>query len=323
MIKWCSYWVLVAFFIAGCDKTEEEPSLEEKQRLEIQKYIVDSGQEEVWTYDEEAGFAYKVIAQGVPSNGDVYSIFYSIRDFSGDPVDDNIGAEPIRLKRENGSTFPLGLEEAIKFKNGDGYLMSEGGIYEFIFPSSLAYMELGLGLIEPNAIAIIEITVERVEQESDIFTGEAFDIQQYIEDNDFNKDPDSLINAIPYEVVVYKTRLSDAGEEVSSGGTVNITVSSCTTLAGSSVPFESPEAFIIGEEILIKGLELGLQQMKVGEVAKIIMTSRYAYGASVQTVPHTIDFKNLLLEEGIIPEYGASIEPYTPLVFEVEVLSIE
>ena len=325
-IKWCSYWVLLFFLIPGCDKAEEEPSLEEKQRLDIQKYI-DSGEEEAWRYDEEAGFAYKVIAPGVPRNGEVFSIFYSIKNFNGDPVDDNLGDEAIRLKRENGSTFPLGLEEAINYKADDGYLMSEGGIYEFIFPSSLAYMDLGRsgagGAILPDSIAIIEISVERVDREDDIFTMEALDIQQYIEDNDFNTRADSLIILEYGELVVYKTRIDDAGAEVTLGGTVNIIVSSCADLTGSSVPIESPEAFVIGEEILIKGIELGLQQMKVGEVAKIIMTSRYAYGASVQSVPHTAEFKNLLVKEGFIPEYGASIEPYIPLVFEVEVLSIE
>jgi len=71
-------------------------------------------------------------------------------------------------------------------------------------------------------------------------------------------------------------------------------------LSGGNKPFE----FTIGQEgQVIEGLKLALYRLKKGEKAKIILPSRLAFGSKGSS--------------------NGSIAPYTPLLYEVEIIDVK
>ncbi|RZC45583.1 hypothetical protein C5167_038532 [Papaver somniferum] len=68
-------------------------------------------------------------------------------------------------------------------------------------------------------------------------------------------------------------------------------------------PGQTPFTFKIGHGLVIKGWDEGVMGMQVGEVARLQCTPDYAYGASG------------------FPAWG--IEANSPLIFEIEVLSVK
>ncbi|KAG9450796.1 hypothetical protein H6P81_010761 [Aristolochia fimbriata] len=68
-------------------------------------------------------------------------------------------------------------------------------------------------------------------------------------------------------------------------------------------PGQKPFTFKIGQGSVIKGWDEGVMGMQVGEVARLHCSPDYAYGP------------------GGFPAWG--IQPNSPLVFEIEVLSVE
>lgn len=68
-------------------------------------------------------------------------------------------------------------------------------------------------------------------------------------------------------------------------------------------PGQKPFTFNVGMGTVIKGWDEGVLDMNIGEVARLECTPDYAYGASGFTA------------------WG--IQPNSPLIFEIEVLSVQ
>ena len=79
----------------------------------------------------------------------------------------------------------------------------------------------------------------------------------------------------------------------------------------------SPFEFTLGGTSTIEGFEEGMKQMSEGEKALIIIPSHLAYGESFQIVPAQI--KDDLIDKDLIRD---SIDPFSPLVFEVELVEV-
>ncbi len=65
-------------------------------------------------------------------------------------------------------------------------------------------------------------------------------------------------------------------------------------------------SFVMGQGNVIKGLEEAIRRMRVGEKGFVFIPASQAYG-----------------EEGLVIQGSRVISPYTPLVFDVEVVSVE
>ena len=68
---------------------------------------------------------------------------------------------------------------------------------------------------------------------------------------------------------------------------------------------------------MIEGFEEGIELMQEGEKALLIMPSNLAYGESFQVVPAQI--REDLIDKELIRE---SVEPFSPLIFEVELVDV-
>jgi FKBP-type peptidyl-prolyl cis-trans isomerase FkpA len=93
------------------------------------------------------------------------------------------------------------------------------------------------------------------------------------------------------------------GAEVKKGDKVLINYSGCFLNGKKFDASPKPIEFTLGEEgQLLKGMALGLEKMKAGGKAKIIIPSQLAYGAEGSTT-------------GIV-------QPFTTLIYEVELLKV-
>lgn len=95
------------------------------------------------------------------------------------------------------------------------------------------------------------------------------------------------------------------GEKAKSGDKVSVHYTGTLKdgeIFDSSLERKTPFSFILGEDQVIKGWDLGVLNMKIGEKRKLIIPSNLAYG-----------------ERGTP---GGPIPPNATLIFEVELLSI-
>lgn len=315
-IKWCSYWVLVAFLIPGCDKAEENPSAPAKQDLAIQEYL---NSNEIDFIQEDEFYYYKIQPNDDGRDqisGKILSIYYTLRTLDGVVVDQHqFPAEPVRLLQGAGTVYPTGLNEGLKF-------MREGEVFGFLFPSHLAYGNIGVNdILPPNSIVAFEVELVKIENPGEVFASEYAAITDYLVENGLS-DPDTIIN-FKSGLRMIMTEIDNLATQVLSGDDVGINWIGYYLNGGSFGGYTGNDIFEFetGKEIVVDGLEEGVMNMRLGESAILAMPSELAYGPSVTVIPQSLT--ELLIKREIIPTYARQIPPFTPLIFEVEVRTIQ
>jgi len=198
--------------------------------------------------------------------------------------------------------FGMGLENYLnKGHQGDKFTL--------IIPSEMAFGARGSqGIVPPYSP--IEYTCEIL----DTYTEKEFQAKKTAEElkakNEEKKAiskyiKDNKISAKPDENGIYKIVMKEGnGKQVANGNKVSVHYNGYL-LSGkkfdSSYDRKTPFDFVIGQGSVIRGWDLAVLNMKVGEKSKFIIPSVLAYGPSGS---------------------GAEIAPFTTLVFEIEVLGI-
>ena len=201
------------------------------------------------------------------------------------------------------------------FDEGIGY-MTAGGQAKFIVPSEMAFGAAGRGAIIPPFstlvydVEVVDVTTkseaekqkeaELKQKEMQIDQakiGEAAKLKKYIEANHITVTPTA---SGLYYIEIEK----GTGPKAEAGKKVKVHYTG-TLLDGtkfdSSVDRGAPFSFGLGQGQVIKGWDEGIAMMNVGGKAKLIIPSSLAYGPS---------------DMGTIP-------PYSPLVFDVELIEVE
>lgn len=194
------------------------------------------------------------------------------------------------------------------------FLMKEGEIYTFAFQyDSIKKVQQLPPFFKPNEYAYykVEITkaqsTEEYNKEQEALAKEQMRINdslqliemdlvlEYLKQNE--------ISNIPFDDIYYKKLSSGSGEKPQANDQVKVHYTG-KFLDGrvfdSSIPRKEPLSFTIGKGQMIKGFEIGVKLMQKGEKAVIVIPSALAYGAR---------------QRGEIP-------PYSPLVFELELVEI-
>jgi len=160
------------------------------------------------------------------------------------------------------------------------------------------------GLVEMN-VKIVRILTkeeyEKIQNLADPDVNEQLLIQRYIEKNNFKTKPDST-------GIYFIEQLIGKGAQPKLGNTLVVKYTGMLfnkhIFDSNGSTKDSYFSFTWGQsEQLIPGLILALSGMKVGGKAKIILPSPLAFGANGSTT-------------GIVP-------PHTPVIYEVELISIE
>ena len=170
----------------------------------------------------------------------------------------------------------------------------------------------------------VELELLDVRSENDILEAEVSAIADYVTDNNLRdtvtyplNQPEMLANGM-----VYKRLKAGTGATPLSGQFISVTYEG--RFLDGTVFDRAPNAnvfeFYLGTGSVIPGFEAGVQRMQLQERALIVIPSYLAYRESAAVIPHNITSEVADLE--IIPSYASKVPPYTPLVFEIEVIGI-
>jgi len=308
-------WLLME--LTGCKDKDEPLPLPEEQDLAIQNYLAENEIDSATKSDQDFYYFPVVEGNSLPNSSNIISFYYTVKNMDGVVVASYTAGngEPIKAQRNTKTIYPPGLDEALQ-------ILATGDSYVFIFPSHKAYGALEVsGDLPANSIAIIEIEVVAEESINQIRQKELQLINNYISDFEISNNPDTVINLIS-GLSIIKTKRDKQAVEVPSSGTIAINWTG-KFFSGDSFGSESGFEVNMGADEVITGLEAGLNNMRLGEEAQLLIPSEMAYGASVQTVPHSAGFQDILIEKQIIPDYGAVIPPYTPLIVVVTVVEYQ
>ena len=299
-------------------QTEEEVKKEEQERnamLKIEEgeklklYLNDN---KITTKPTESGLYYIVTKKGKGSRidtGNYVKIHFTINTINGNKVfSTRDRGEPIEI--EYGKKFDTeGLEEALG-------KMKKGGKANLIVPSSIAFGEMGRGgVISPFTTLLYDVEIidvrskaefdkekalEREKQKAEnqkLMNIEKTKINKYIKDNNITSKPAK-------DGLYYIETIKGTGEKAESGKKVKVHYTlylTDGTKLQSSLDGEQPFEFTLGKGQVIRGWDEGVSMMNEGGKARFIIPSIIGYG-----------------ERG----KGKDIPPFTPLVFEVELLEV-
>ena len=244
-------------------------------------------------------------------DGDVLSIYYTMTLLNGNEIDSASatrgGAVKIGFDQSRITMAPSGLYVGLS-------TMREGEIYKFFIPSYRAYGSYSYKqLIPANAIFIIDVELVNIgsrEEQEEIEIGM---IEAYLEEQE-------VVDADNFSSGLFYKQLS-AGDGAKPGRGDNLRVHYKGTYLDGTVfdqtESNSPFEFTLGSTSVIEGFEEGIELMQEGEKALLIMPSNLAYGESFQVVPAQI--REDLIDKELIRE---SVEPFSPLIFEVELVDV-
>jgi FKBP-type peptidyl-prolyl cis-trans isomerase FkpA len=222
----------------------------------------------------------------------------------GRPVVVPIGAKP---------SFKGGIEEGFAMLSvGDSaeFQVPADSIFEktfhaqlppFIKKGTMLTFVLKMEKIQPKTEVEAEMKAKQEAQMKEMEerkTKEPMEIENYVKANNIKVKANA-------DGLYYIQTKAGSGAAATEGKTVSIEYTGkfldgrvFDTSVGKGQPLE----FQIGKNGMIKGFEQGVKMMKVGGKANIIMPSALAYGAQGM--------------QGGIP-------PYTPIMFEIELLSVK
>ncbi len=245
----------------------------------------------------------------LPKKGDMLRLHFTIEKLDGNQLFTSYAMDPIDV--EYGSEF-----ETKGFSEGIGYLRKAGKT-KLIVPSHLAYDSIGVPQVLPpfstlvyqleliDILSLEQVEKERLEKvkaEADAAEqarlNEPMLIQYYINDQKIDVEPmASGLYYIEQEV--------GTGEFPAEGSIVEVHY---TLYNIFGIPLQSSREmgqtfeFQVGVGQVIRGWEEGILLMRAGGKSRLIIPSNLAYGASKR---------------------GNDITPYSPLVFDIELVTVK
>lgn len=184
-----------------------------------------------------------------------------------------------------------------------------GDIFKAIVPSSMAFGERGVERIVPPFTTLVyncevlnvytedEYAALSKKKNDERLAKQLADIKAYVKKNGINGQPDS-------DGIYKKIIKEGSGDAIGNGKMVNVLYTGTLldgTVFDSNQNADSPFKFNIGAAQVIPGWDKMVAGMKIGEKALIVIPSDMAYGSQ---------------QKGPIPAYS-------PLAFEIEVLSVD
>jgi FKBP-type peptidyl-prolyl cis-trans isomerase len=277
-------------------QAEALEKLKSGENDEILKYVTDN---KIKVKPLESGlyFISQISGSGQKvEKGKIIAIHYSATFLNGDKLFNSKEKQKEPVYIEIGKDIEIqGLEEGV-------LKMKAGGKARLLIPSALAYGEKGIkGLIGPYSPLIYDVEVLSIipkEKYSKMMQDkEKTAIEKYLKDNNVNVGPTS--NGLFYiELKKGNGKKPVAGKKVIMHYTGMFLDGK---IFDSSVKTGMPIEFVYGKGEYIEGLEEGLSYMNAGGKARLIIPSNLAFGN----------------------EYSGNIAPFTPLLFEVELINVK
>ncbi|WKN45075.1 FKBP-type peptidyl-prolyl cis-trans isomerase [Tunicatimonas pelagia] len=316
-------WFLMGIVIGcwGCSDDSEDAGVQGEELLREQQQIIeDYLADNNINATRDGDIFYEVLTENPTGDtlarNDIIRIYYQIAVLDGQIIDERLadsGEPPVTYQfvasniiDQNNLLFPV-----LDFSIAN---MRVGEEYEFYLPSAFAYLRYSLeGVVPPDAIVRARVQLVEIVTEAQLRAEEDQLIKNYLTDNNLT-DADSLTAGVYY----VQTQEGEAdGAEASQGSRVAVRYTG-TFLDGtefdSNVSTNTLLPFTVGSNNLIDGFDIGVSQMRQGEKGTIVIPSRAAYRESVLAFPSEI-LSDLFQGDSFIP-------PYTTLVFDIELVSV-
>ncbi|MBO0937236.1 FKBP-type peptidyl-prolyl cis-trans isomerase [Fibrella sp. HMF5335] len=284
-----------AAFFLSCKDTYVDPAISNfaKDTTDITTYIKGP---EFSAYIKQNNLPVQTAAYGVkyvitqanpagkaPAQGDELEFSYVIRSLGGTRIDST--------KKDSSTYFPFGLGKMlVGLEIGFGKLR-EGEKAIFLFPSYVAFGDRVVGSLPANSPVRFDVVLKAVRSED-------AQIEDYIARNKLKN-----VEKQSTGLRVSKTVSTTTGATLTDGQKVTVRYAGKLLRSGTVFDNNSGNTFdvTLGRNQVVPGFEAGIKALKVGEKGTIIFPSSLGYGST-----------------------GAGpILPYTPLAFDIEIVSAQ
>lgn len=238
----------------------------------------------------------------------VAGILYTMKQLNGETVIETHSdtLHPLQFSHSNDALLPAGLNYAIG-------QMREGEKYRFFIPSYLAFGAYShQGLFPSYTNFIMEVELISLQTEEQIYESELDSIQSYMQLQ--NMEAEAYPNGLYYKAI---KQGSGPAPTDNSRVRFHFTRKYLDGTIIETTKGKSPIEVHFQEKKLVKGLEQGLKLMKKGGEAVFLMPSKIAFGKSVQVIPQKVR-ESWVKEDKI----NMDVLPYTPVLYEVELLDV-
>ncbi|MBL3656653.1 FKBP-type peptidyl-prolyl cis-trans isomerase [Fulvivirga sediminis] len=239
------------------------------------------------------------------NNNDVLYILYTIQTLDGKILEQSSDSIAVPFYHNYQSVIPLGLDYGMQ-------LMKSGEKFRFFIPSTLAYEEYSnSNFFDAYTNFIMDVELVEIKNKASIYLEEKDKIRSFLDQKDL--DDENLENDLYYSVIK-----EGRGKRPSPKSSVTINFVR-KYLDGTIIEqtSSSPITFQLSNNEAVEGLERGILKMKEGGKALVIMPSRLGFDESLQVFPTKL--RTHLLKDKII---FSSVEPFSPLIYEVELLQV-
>lgn len=312
------YWpaiICLAFVTSSCldDMENPEEQLIREQDEMIMSYLDSNNIDATKT---RSGVYYEVLKQnssGVAVKDEhIVYIHYVLRDLAGNLIDSLYSSadsvETVRFYQSPQAIVPRGF-----YIGAD--LMNVGEKLRIFMPSYQAFYDFSYKtLIASHEPVIADMEVVKVESLEAQQAREEQAIEDYIAEHELDS-VQHLSSGIYYQQLT-----QGSGDQAKSGDAVRVSYKGLYLdgTAFDESEKDKPLEFILGRKTYIEGFEAGVKQMRKGEKARIFIPSHLAYGPSLEVIPKIIrdEFVKDMLDRSYF-------KPFTPVIFELELLDVK
>lgn len=199
----------VAWLAISCNSDDEEVAVDQDtiDQEVINAFLASDSTLEA-QFDEASGIHYIVLKENPGGQslaaGDIVEAFYEIKSLeTGIVIDikDSIRGTG-KMRFDEDAIYPIGFDEALAF-------MKVGEEYRFLVPSTKGYGDIEVvGLIAPNDVLDITITVENVLTNAQQLQIEELDINKYIVDNGLNDEFNAVVPALEADIAQLESEIA-------------------------------------------------------------------------------------------------------------------
>ena len=290
-MKKIPYFLLLGLSL-GLSSCIKDNIIEDKKQEndgEIRAYIA---KKNLTAKKTESGLYYAITQTGsgarTPVDGDQVTFHYVIS-----RITDDIIIDSTQVAKNKPLLIPLGGTNLISGLREGLSLLHEGEKAILLIPSHLAYSDAGSAALLPYAVVRYDVNVLKVRSEEE-------QIGEYIKVKNLKIDKKTE-SGLRFTQLVKAEGVADTVKAKST-----VTVKYTGTLLNDTQFDTGTSSFNLGTaNSTIKGFSEGMIGLRVGDKARLILPSSIAYGKEGKTNPGKVN-----------------ISPYSPLVFEVEIISV-
>jgi len=262
--------------LQGCLKNDEEDTYDyygnlQKDFVTLNEYVVANGLDA--KIDSTYGIAYQIHRKGdgyrtIP--GVDVEAHYQGLTLDGIEFANTFTGNPTVFQLGNNETFTTSMTIGVPIAIS---LMQKGDSATFYFPAAYGFQDKSFQDVPPNSILVYNVKFVDIKN----LDAEYAEIDQYIDDNNFTASIDSI----------YGTRytIHRNGNNITPEPGAQVSVHYQGELLDGTVFDNSydrgtPLTFTLGNGQLIKGFEMGVNQLHENDSATIFIPSIYGYGSS-------------------------------------------